>query len=198
MGTQHHRGVCGAWEKESASDTGLHNDFLGLVEALLSDSNSCLNDSDLIFDAVMESLTSKKRPEEDAPILHCSVNSVSGGTMSAIAAYANSNLTANLHFIFEVDPDPAYQDKRMRLYMYYGNDCNDAKTGDEIMVYQQIVTRGDDGVWYADGTYIGVATVGYYYGGGNAGKDVKTISSPAFLMMYSAYKLNKQGDNIQP
>ena len=23
-------------------------------------------------------------------------------------------------------------------------------------------------------------------------------SSPAFLMMYSAYKLNKQGDNIQP
>ena len=166
----------GAWEKESASDTGLHNDFLGLVEALLSDSNNCLNDSDLIFDAVMESLTSKKRPKEDAPILHCSVNSVSGGTMSAIATYANSNLTANLHFIFEVDPDPAYQDKRMRLYMYYGNDCNDAKTGDEIMVYQQIVTRGDDGVWYADGTYIGVATVGYYYGGGNAGKDVKTIS----------------------
>ena len=25
-----------------------------------------------------------------------------------------------------------------------------------------------------------------------------TWSSPAFLMMYSAYKLNKQGDNIQP
>ena len=25
-----------------------------------------------------------------------------------------------------------------------------------------------------------------------------TLSSPAFLMMYSAYKLNKQGDNIQP
>ena len=23
-------------------------------------------------------------------------------------------------------------------------------------------------------------------------------SSPAFLLMYSAYKLNKQGDNIQP
>ena len=23
-------------------------------------------------------------------------------------------------------------------------------------------------------------------------------STPAFLMMYSAYKLNKQGDNIQP
>ena len=25
-----------------------------------------------------------------------------------------------------------------------------------------------------------------------------TASSPSFLMMYSAYKLNKQGDNIQP
>ena len=24
------------------------------------------------------------------------------------------------------------------------------------------------------------------------------LSSPAFLMMYSAYKLNKEGDNIQP
>ena len=24
------------------------------------------------------------------------------------------------------------------------------------------------------------------------------FSSPALLMMYSAYKLNKQGDNIQP
>ena len=26
----------------------------------------------------------------------------------------------------------------------------------------------------------------------------KESSRPAFLMMYSAYKLNKQGDNIQP
>lgn len=166
----------GGWEKETDPGNGLHNDFMGLVEALLSDSNSCLNHSDLIFDAVMESLTSKKRPKEDAPILHCSVNSVSGGTMSAIAQYANSNLTANLHFIFEVDPDPEYQNKRMRLYMYYGKDCTDAATGDEILVYKQIVTRGDDGVWYADGTYIGTATVGNYFGGGNSGKDVKTIS----------------------
>lgn len=165
----------GGWEKMAQADQ-YHSDFMGLVEALLSDSNNCLNHSDLIFDAVMESLTSKKRPKEDAPILHCSVNSVSGGTMSAIATYANAKLTQNLHFIFEVDPDPAYQDKRMRLYMYYGNDVTAAKVGDEIMVYQQIVSRGSDGVWYADGTYIGVATVGNYFGGGNAGKDVKTIS----------------------
>ena len=98
----------------------------------------------------MASLTSKKRPGEDAPILHCSVNSVSGGTMSAIATYANAKLTENLHFIFEVDPDPAYQNSRMRLYMYYGNDCENASVGDEIMVYLQIVSRGSDGVWYAD------------------------------------------------
>ena len=168
----------GSWKKEEVVDPNdkYHNDFMGLVEALLSDSNNCLNDNDLIFDAVMESLTSKKRPKEDAPILHCSVNSVSGGTMSAIATYANAKLTKNLHFIFEVDPDPAYQNSRMRLYMYYGNDCDGAKIGDEIMVYLQIVTRGADGVWYADGTYIGEATVGNYFGGGNAGKDVKTVS----------------------
>ena len=168
----------GGWEKTQTPtpEEQYHSDFMGLVEALLSDSNNCLNDNDLIFDAVLESLTSKKRPDEDAPILHCSVNSVSGGTMSAIATYANAKLTANLHFIFEVDPDPAYQNKRLRLYMYYGDECANAKIGDEIMVYQQIVTRGADGVWYADGTYIGKATVGNYFGGGNSGKDVKTIS----------------------
>ena len=166
------------WEIMVADDPDdeAHSDFMGLVEALLSDSNSCLNHSDLIFDAVMQSLTSKKRPKEDAPILHCSVNSVSGGTMSAIASYANAKLSANLHFIFEVDPDPAYQDTRMRLYMYYGDECKAAKDGDIIMVYKQIVTRGPDGVWFADGTYIGEAVVGDYFGGGNAGKDVKTIN----------------------
>lgn len=166
------------WQKytEPSDEEKMHTDFMGLVEALISDSNNCLNDNDLVFDAVMESLTSKKRPAEDAPILHCSVNSVSGGTMSAIASYANAKLTENLHFIFEVDPDPAYQDTRMRLYMYYGNHCENASSGEEIMVYLQIVSRGTDGVWYADGTYLGNATVGNYYGGGNSGKDVKTIS----------------------
>lgn len=166
----------GGWEKENNQDDHMHSNFLGLVEALISDSNNCLNDNDLIFDAVMESLTSQKRPKEDAPILHCSVNSISGGTMSSVAQFANANLTSNLHFIFEVDPDPAYQNSRMRLYMYYADDCDDAKIGDEIMVYQQIVTRGADGVWRADGTYVGKATVGNYYGGGKAGKDVKTIN----------------------
>ena len=164
------------WEKSSSSSEQMNSNFMGLVEALLSDSNNCLNNSDLIFDSVMESLTNKKRPEEDAPILHCSVNSVSGGTMSAIATFANSKLTANLHFIFEVDPDPAYQNTRMRLYMYYGDDCTKAADGDEILVYKQIVSLNKDGVWFADGTYIGKATVGDYFGGGNSGKDVKTIN----------------------
>ena len=164
------------WEKSSSSSEQMNSDFMGLVEALLSDSNNCLNNSDLIFDSVMESLTNKKRPEEDAPILHCSVNSVSGGTMSAIATFANSKLTANLHFIFEVDPDPAYQNTRMRLYMYYGDDCTKAADGDEILVYKQIVSLNNDGDWFADGTYIGKATVGDYFGGGNSGKDVKTIN----------------------
>ena len=168
----------GGWEKEQAPspDDEYHSDFLGLVEALLSNTNNCLNDNDLIFDSVMESLTSKKRPKEDAPILHCSVNSVSGGTMSAIASFANSKLSKNLHFIFEVDPDPAYQETRMRLYMYYGDECENANTGDRILVYKQIVTRGNDGIWFADGTYKGTAIVGNYFGGGNSGKDVETIN----------------------
>lgn len=167
----------GGWEKASDSgDSGYHSDFMGLVEALLSTNSNCMNNNDMIYNAVMASLTSKKRPKEDAPILHCSVNSVSGGTMSSIASFANSKLTSNLHFIFEVDPDPNYRDERLILYMYYEDDCDKANDGDEILVYKQIVSRGDDGVWFADGTYVGVATVGDYFGGGNSGKDVKTIS----------------------
>ncbi|MBO5907106.1 MAG: InlB B-repeat-containing protein [Clostridia bacterium] len=167
----------GGWEKTAATNPdGYHSDFMGLVEALLSEENNCLNHVDLIYDAVMESLTSKKRPKEDAPILHCGVNSVSGGTMSAIASFANSNLTKELQFIFEVDPDPAYRETRLRLYMYYESDIDNAKTGDQILVYQQIISRDSNGVWYADGTYIGQATVGYFFGGGNSGKDVFTIN----------------------
>ena len=32
----------------------------------------------------------------------------------------------------------------------------------------------------------------------DVGNLISGSSSPAFLMMYSAYKLNRQGDNIQP
>lgn len=164
------------WRSNSANDE-YHTDFFGLVEALLSESNNCLNDSDVIFNAVMTSFKSKDRDEDDAPIVHCSVNSVSGGTMSAIAEFANSNLTDDLHFIFEADPDPAYRNTRMRLYMYYEHDIDAAADGENIVVYKQIVTMDDDGVWHADGTYIGYATVGDYFGGGKNGKDVRTIDA---------------------
>ena len=166
----------GGWKKQESSGQEVHSDFLGLVEALLSTNHNCLNNSNVIFNAVQASWSSGKRPETHAPILHCGVNSISGGTMSSVAEEANAKLTSDLSFIFEVDPDPAYRNSRMRLYMYYTESCEDARDGDQIMVYQQIVTRGADGVWYADGTYIGKATVGNYFGGGNAGKRVKTIS----------------------
>lgn len=156
---------------------GYHDKFMGLVEALLSDSNNCLNDNDLILDAVLESLTSKKRPEEDAPILHCSVNSVSGGTMSAIAEYANAKIADdNIDFIFEAVDDPDLKETRLILYMYYGYECVTANMGQEIVTYKQIFTRGSDGVWFADGTYIGRAVVGNFFGGGNSGKDVLTVN----------------------
>lgn len=158
---------------DNDDDDHLHNDFLGLVEALLSDENNCLNDTNLIYNAVRESLTSNKRPSEDAPILHCHVNSVSGGTMSAIAEAANINLTENLHFAFEADPD---NNNRLYIYMYYGDECTTANTGSEILCYKQVVTRGSDGVWFADGTYIGRATVGEFFGGGKNGKDVLTVN----------------------
>lgn len=151
--------------------------FLGLVQALLSYEANCLNDNDLILDAVLASLTSKKRPKEDAPILHCGVNSVSGGTMSAIAEYANNKIADdNIDFIFEAVDDPTLKYTRLVLYMYYGYECVEGNIGQEIMVYKQIFTRGSDGIWFADGTYIGRADVGYYFGGGNSGKDVLTVN----------------------
>lgn len=161
---------------QNPDDDHLHDDFLGLVEALLSQNTNCLNNNNTIYDSVIESLNSKKRPKDDAPILHCHVNSISGGTMTAVTQQANTKLTQNLHFIFEADPDPAYQSKRMILYMYYETDIDDAVEGQEIMVYKQIVSRGNDGVWFADGTYIGRAEVGDFFGGGNSGKDVWTIN----------------------
>lgn len=41
--------------------------------------------------------------------------------------------------------------------------------------------KGGDGVWYADGTYVGHAVVGDYFGGGNSGKDVKTIDAYSWM-----------------
>lgn len=166
----------GGWEKMVENPDEYHADFTGLVEALLSDSNNCLNDSNVIFNAVISSLNSSKRPNGDAPIVHCDVKSVSGGTMSAIASYANSKLTKNLEFIFVADEDPAYENSRMCIYMYYSEAIDSASNSAKILVYKQVVTRRADGVWIADGTYVGYAEVGNYFGGGNNGADVRTIN----------------------
>ena len=162
-------------DPNSGDDSELMSDFAGLVAALLDPkTNNGLNNSSMIYNAIRESLTSSKRPDEDAPILHCAVNSVSGGTMTDVAMSANAKLTKNLHFIFEADPN---NNNRLLLYMYYGEDCTEDVVGTEIMVYKQVVTRGSDGVWIKDGTYIGRATVGYYYGGGKNGKDALTVDA---------------------
>ena len=167
------------WQKNAViPDNEYHSDFMGLVEALLSQASNCLNQSDAIHNAVMNSLRNNKRPKDDPPIVHCLTKSVSGGNMANIASSANSILGKNndYYFVFEADSDPAYQENRMYLYMYYGSECAAAATGDRILVYKQIVIRGSDGVWYADGTYKGYATVANIYDGGNSGKDVKTVN----------------------
>ena len=152
----------------------VHGDFRGLVDVLLDpDVKNSLNNSNMIYDAVYESLTASKRPEEDAPILHCHIKSVSGGTMSELAEKANDKLESYLHFIFMVDETNA---NRLILYMYYETDCTEEAIGSRIPVYQQIVSL-KDGKWVADGTYLGHAIVGEYYGGGSNGKDVLTIDA---------------------
>ena len=104
----------------------------------------------------------------------CLVNSVSGGTLTDLALRANEYLTENLQFIFEADPT---NKNRLIIYMYYAEECTSIVVGKEINVYKQVVTRNSSGVWIADGTYVGRAVVGYYYGGGNNGKDVLTIDA---------------------
>ena len=162
------------WEKTTSSsdDNGYHNDFLGLVEAL----HVRLDGGDEIFNAVMNSLNSQKR-KDAAPIVHCEVKSVPGGNMAKLASEVNKKLTANLHFVFEADPDPAYQETRLRLYMYYYEELVDAKDGEEIMVYRQIFSLSDDGDWYPDGTYVGWAVVGNFFAGGNDGGKKRTINT---------------------
>ena len=149
--------------------------FRGLVEILLDfEVNNSLNNSNMIYKAVMNALESGKRPKEDAPIVHCSVNSVSGGTMSDLAHRANEELTEELQFLFEVDPT---NKDRLFLYMYHAKNCTSSAIGSEILVYKQVVVRDSTGEWVKGGTYVGRATVGWYYGGGNNSKDVLTINT---------------------
>ncbi len=165
-----------SWKDENdGRDPNLKGDFAGLVDALLSpEVNNGLNNSNIIYNALKNAMDSSKRPAEDAPILHCSVNSIPGGTMSDLAANANAKLDNTLQFFFEADPTNA---NRIFLYMYYEDTINAANMGDEILVYKQILLRGNDGEWKENGTYMGRATVGYFFGGGNNGKDVLTVDA---------------------
>ena len=167
------------WQEETEDEGHKeHGMFLGLVEILISKATNCLNQNNTIFNAVMNSLNSGKRPDEDPPIVHCQVNSVSGGNMAKIASDASSMLDAenDYYFIFMAEEDPAHKNTRLYLYMYYGHVCDEAAKGTRIMVYKQVLTRGSDGKWFADGTYKGHAVVDSIFGGGNNAKDVKTVN----------------------
>ena len=168
--------------KPGTEPDGFHNDFLGLVEALLSEQTDCLNSgSNLIYHAVQSTIYHDKRPEEDAPAVHCGVNSVSGGTMSSIAITVNQKLTNEVQFVLEADLNNS---DRMYLYMYYKSHIDAVADGAYIMTYMQVLTRLDTGEWIADGTYPGKAEVGEFYAGGNNGKDVRMID--AYSWYYDA------------
>lgn len=44
-------------------------------------------------------------------------------------------------------------------------------------MYKQVVVRDANDTWVENGSYEGRATLGYYYGGGNNGKDVLTVNA---------------------
>lgn len=76
---------------------------------------------------------------------------------------------------FEADPN---DDNRLFLYMYYAKDIDAARVGDRITVYKQVIVRENSNAqWIESGTYLGYATVGDFYGGGNNGKSVRTVDA---------------------
>ena len=148
------------------------NDFLGLSQVLLSTQTNCLNStSDIIYGGVRGSINNA--PNGKTPALHCEVTSISGGTMSKITLKANQNLTQEVQYIIAPDLEDT---NKMYLYMYYKSHCTEEKTGQNILVYMQVIVRDTpNSKWYDDGTYIGKAIVGDYYGGGKNGKSMLTI-----------------------
>ena len=162
-------------DNQSDVDPNLKGDFAGLVTVVLNkETNNGLNNSSVIYNAVKSAMDSNKRPNGHAPILHCTVNSISGGTMSDVAESANAKLTEELQFFFEGDPN---DDNRLFLYMYYAKDCTADNVGNSIRVFKQVLVCDSDGAWKENGTYAGTATVGYFFGGGNNGKSVLTVDA---------------------
>ncbi|MBQ3483530.1 MAG: InlB B-repeat-containing protein [Clostridia bacterium] len=149
------------WEEndDSGTDNEFHSDFLGLVEALLhKDINNSLNNSDEIYNNVID-VEVPKQYADHAPIFHCGVPSISGGTMSDLADEVNEGLKEQVEFVFMAD---ANDPDRLFIYMYYKADCTTEAIGSDILVYFQVVSRDSNGVWYENGTYQGVATVGMF------------------------------------
>lgn len=160
-----------------------HSDMLGLSEALLSDARDCLNNNDVIWDAVQEAITTKHRPDNMPALIHCMVTSISGGNMVTITTNANQNLQGEVHFIIVADETDS---NRLFLYMYYEEDCTDSAMGTQIMTYFQVLTRPDEnGKWDQDGTYKGVATVASMWGGGNKNDWRLTIDPRTWIFAQS-------------
>ena len=162
-------------QKETETEH-FHSDMLGLAEALRSSAENCLNDSDVIWNAVQTSIT-KHRPKDMPAMVHCLVQSISGGNMVNITTSANDKLTSGntVHFVIAADEsDP----NRLFLYMYYEDECHDGVIDQEITTYLQVITRADeDSKWEENGTYKGKATVAEMWGGGNK-NDYRTTIDP--------------------
>ena len=141
-----------------------HN-FFGLLEALLSENDRCLNDpndKDVIYNAIQKEL-------KNAPyILHCLTNSISGGNMTNITLEANRELSTKMHFLFT----PVKGDENtLYLYMYEKDSISDENEGEPVLVYFTVIRYfPDQKRWDDDGVYVGKAKVAYLDGGGNSGK----------------------------
>lgn len=147
------------------SSNQLHSDMLGLSEALLSDATNCLNDNNVIWDAVQDAITTKHRPQDTPAMVHCMVTSISGGNMVTITQNANQNLHGEVNFVVVADET---NPNRLFLYMYYSESCTKAAEGTQIVTYFQVLSRNDENSeWDEDGTYQGIATVATMWGGGN-------------------------------
>ena len=147
------------------------NNFYGLLNMLLSESNRCLNDpndkKEVIFNAVQSVIN-------DPPyLLHCLTPSIQGGNMANVTTAANQDLSENMHFVFTPDrQDP----NTMYLYMYQAKDAVSQYEGQHALTYFCVIRRSSAASdWYADGVYVGKAIVAYLDGGGNSGNKEWTV-----------------------
>ena len=153
------------WEKAS---NAVNADIAGLAQAFLNKNlTNSLNNSDEIYDKAKEVKPPSNAPNH-APVVHCKIPTVAGGTLGSFTENANKGLSEMVEFIVMVDPN---NPERLFVYMYYAADCTQSAAGTEIETYLQAYAydldeRGNK-VWYADGTYKGTAVVGYFATGQN-------------------------------